>query len=87
MVGKTEVSVLPHGAVTLVVEQTRVDVNGNFQFDDIQPGNYTVIVPSSHSNAMSLRDALGSIVCIPLQIKAGHTSDASHNFPATVSSL
>jgi hypothetical protein len=85
--GVTSVQVVPEGAVTPIVEQTRVDANGGFQFDDVPPGDYTVIIQSSHSMAVTMRDVNGRLVSVPTQVRTGHTSDASYSFPATAASM
>jgi len=74
------------GYVIPFIDQTTVDANGAFQFDDLSPGNYTVIIRSEHSVGNILtspRDSIGRWQCIVIDVKPGRAVDASYNFPAT----
>jgi hypothetical protein len=68
-----------------VQEYTHVDANGNYQFDGLAPGTYTVVIRSKHSEGpMSIRrDYIGRIQCRPISVRSEHSADASQSFPAT----
>ena len=63
-----------------IFEERRVDGNGSFRFDDLPPGNYTVVIASDHSNGSGIRDHFNRWQCIPVEVKPGRTADASNYF-------
>lgn len=76
------------------VQFSAADANGNFDFPDVPPGEYTVIAQSAHTkgslknkgnlfakgNGHTLRDSNGRLVFLNLQVKAGEAVDASRDF-------
>jgi hypothetical protein len=69
-----------------VLDHTTVDVNGAFQFDDVPPGTYTVVIQSSHTKEASFvssRDSDGRLAFVETDVKPGRAADASYKFPAT----
>lgn len=77
---------LPRVVSIPVVDNTSIDVNGVFQFDDVPPGNYTVIIRSSHTREdayFSNRDRNGRLGLVEIAVKSGRAVDASYKFPAT----
>jgi hypothetical protein len=70
-----------------IIDQTIVDANGAFNFEDVPSGVYTVVILSSHSRSRNVeagfRDALGRWQCIAIEVKSGRSADASHGFPAS----
>ena len=64
-------------------DQTRIDANGAFQFDDVAPGAYTIVFESKHSKGHGQRDLGGRWKCLPIEVKPGRAADASYGFPAT----
>ena len=76
------------------------DKNGNFEFLDIPPGQYTVIMQSAHTkgalkaknnlfgrgNGRTVRDSSGRIESLDLQIKAGEMADGSKDFGPDIGS-
>ena len=62
------------------VARTIADGNGNFEIANVVPGDYTLILRSEHVKSSGYRDALGSVVTIPIQASSGETLDESHDF-------
>jgi hypothetical protein len=76
------------------IKYATTDENGNFQFLDIPPGQYTLIMQSAHTkwtlheknhlfgtgNSHNPRDSNGRVEFLDPQIKAGETFGASKDF-------
>ncbi len=74
------------------------DMNGNFEFPDIPPGQYTLIMQSAHTKGTlkikghflgkgsrnNPRDSSGRVEFLPLTIKAGETADGSKDFGPSI---
>jgi hypothetical protein len=80
---------VPQTILFPVIDSTVVDMNGNFQLDDVSIGSYTVVIRSSHSRGeyFKKRDVLGRVRCIATLVTANRTADVSYKFPATGSEL
>ena len=76
------------------------DDNGSFEFLDIPPGQYTLVMQSAHTkgalkqksnffgrgNGRTARDSSGRIVSLDLLIKPGETVDGSKDFGPDIGS-
>ena len=67
-----------------VVDYTTVDANGAFQFEQVAPGRYTIVLRSSHSVPYIpyARDRGGRLACVQVEVRAARSTDASYKFPA-----
>ncbi len=83
---KQDAAAKPESLKLVAIDQTTVDANGNFSFDEVPPGHYTVVIKSSHSNDLPLhsrRDILGRYKFHSLDVRPGRTTDASEACPAS----
>lgn len=67
------------------VKYTAADGNGNFEIDDIDAGEYTLVIRSQHVHGSSggrvlKRDAGGRVESRSIRVQAGQTVDTSHDF-------
>jgi len=65
------------------VQRTVADGNGNFEIDNIPNGEYTLILRSAHVKTIAIRDGLGRVVSLPLEISNGQALDRSYDFGIT----
>jgi hypothetical protein len=77
-----------------VLKYSAVDENGTFEWRDVAPGQYTLILQSAHTkwtlkekrdffgrgNGHNPRDSNGRVAVLSLLVKAGETADASKDF-------
>jgi len=69
-----------------VLKYTLADGNGNFELLDVFPGEYTLILKSTHTKGTQFkrevtpRDADGRMISIPIRLKPGETVDQSYSF-------
>jgi len=64
---------------------TSVDGNGTYEINDVPSGQYTLIIQSKHTigspdGRAVARDVVHRIDCNQVTVKAGKTSDISHDF-------
>lgn len=63
-----------------LVARTAVGGDGTFLLDDVPVGSYTLVIRSKHSTDNTARDVSGMIEHRLVDIKAGKTTDATHDF-------
>jgi hypothetical protein len=63
-----------------VVKTTRADGTGNYEFNDVPAGKYTLVFKSSHAKSISNRDLKGKIRHIQITIDPGEIVDESLDF-------
>jgi hypothetical protein len=71
----TKISALRHSTV---------DGNGNFSWDGVPPGEYTVAIQSAHRNYTNQRDILHGWMWVKVKIEAGKAADTAWEFPGDV---
>lgn len=64
---------------TQAILKTRVDGNGNFNIR-VPPGDYSILVISTHSRGLSRSEVMGKFHYARLKIQAGETADFIGNF-------
>lgn len=64
-------------------ERVIADDKGHFEIANITPGDYTLIIKSQDTKALTLRDMRGKVLLLHVKIEAGKTFDATHNFGGT----
>jgi hypothetical protein len=69
----TKISALRHSTV---------DGNGNFSWDGVPPGEYTVAIQSAHRDYTNQRDILHGWMWVKVKVEAGRTADTAWEFPA-----
>jgi hypothetical protein len=65
------------------IRRTQADGNGNFEIDDISPGDYTIVMKSSHAKDMTPRDTLGKIYSGYVHVSPAEVADESYDFGMT----
>ena len=63
-----------------IVKYSAADGNGNFDLSGIPIGEYTLVLKSNHSKAISERDISGKVRVRIVQVKPGEILDASLDF-------
>lgn len=58
----------------------RADGNGSFSLPDVEPGDYTLVVMSAHTNGPTLRDVSHKAWIRKLTVRPGEMVDAFHDF-------
>ena len=63
------------------IAHTIADGNGVFNLDDVQSGDYTLIIQSDHTKGgVTKWDLLGRVVTFPVPLSPGQTIDKSWDF-------
>jgi hypothetical protein len=66
-----------------ILERTAPAENGHFEIGNLAPGEYTLVIKSQDTKALTLRDALGKWFFVRVKIEPAKIVDASHDFGAT----
>ncbi len=83
----TDISCNVGNSEFLIVKHTVADGSGNFEFSNLNPGVYTIISQSKHSNGRSQRDVTGKVVEREIYVGSGDTVDAAWDFGKSYTSL